>query len=175
MATSLRTFGNDGIFDPACWWRGSMPLMPTPFNSIYNLHSGNVAPSIPSPAKTSELCTQINRPSPIFCGCDNKLAGTVPIVWIITHRWKFHKEPTRRHIIVTAKSTQRYQDHSWVKTFDTGTGVRLLYEKINENKKALDTFRFVCFKNKVEGFCSRGPMHCTECLPWPQAPHEDEH
>jgi len=55
---------------------------------------------------TSELCTQINRPSPIFCGCDNKLAGTVPIVWIITHRWKCHKESTQRHIIVTAKSNR---------------------------------------------------------------------
>ncbi len=86
---------------------------------------------------TSELCTQINCPSPIFCGCDNKLAGTVSIVWIITHRWKFHKEPTQRCMIATFESTQRYQGHSWADSFYTGTGVGILYEKIIKIKKLL--------------------------------------
>ncbi len=86
MATSLRTFSNDGIFDPAA--DGGGPCPPP------------LTLSTTSTRVTSELCAQINRPSPIFCGCDNKLAGTVPIVWIITHRWKFHKKPTQRCMIV---------------------------------------------------------------------------
>ncbi len=112
--------------------------MPTPFNSIYNLHLIYVALSIPSPAKTRELCTQINRPSPFFCGCDSNMARFYGvIVCIITHRWKCHKEPTQRYMIATFESTQRYQGPSWADSFDTGTGVGILYEKIIKIKKLL--------------------------------------
>ncbi len=45
---SFASFGDDGIFGPACW--GCMPSSP-PFTLICPVHSSHPAPSTPSPAK----------------------------------------------------------------------------------------------------------------------------
>jgi hypothetical protein len=61
MATFLRTLSHDGVFGLACCGWGSSP---TPFHSIYPLHSSYVAPSTPSPARLARYSNLYSNQSP---------------------------------------------------------------------------------------------------------------